>query len=160
MASNERAGRVLIAYTTKGGVTEEYSSIVAGILIANGFQVEQVDLKRGKKPDITKYDHVILGTGVRMFRVYGRGKRFLKQKALKNKTLVIFLSSGIAIEDPEQARERFLRPLVEKYGLEPLEYRAFPGRMPEPGGNKDEKKDTADPEMVRKWAVELSGKLE
>ncbi len=159
MISDKDNGQVLVAYATKGGVTEEYSSIVAGILIANGFQVEQVDLRRNKRPEISDHDIVILGTGVRMGRVYGRGKKLLGQEALKNKKLVIFLSSGIAIEDPEQARQKFLLPLIEKYGLQPLDYRAFPGRMPEPGGNKDKKKDTSDPEMVKKWAKDLVEKL-
>jgi len=54
---------------------------------------------------------------VRMFRVYSRWKKVLKQKSLRNGNLFMFLSSGTAIEEPEKAVEKFLRPLVEKYNL-------------------------------------------
>jgi hypothetical protein len=70
--------------------------------------------------------------------------------------LAIFLSSGIAVESAEQSKEKFLTPRVRKYRLAPVMYDAFPGKIPGPGG---ELQDKTDPERAREWAEELAGKL-
>jgi menaquinone-dependent protoporphyrinogen oxidase len=61
--------KILVAYFTKGGASEEYAKVIAETLIANGLVVETCNLAQGI-PDVAAFDTVVLGTGVRMFRVY------------------------------------------------------------------------------------------
>ena len=72
--------KTLVAYFTKGGASEEYAKVIANTLTANGFVVETCNLAHDI-PDVASFDTVVLGTGVRISRVYRRWKKVLKQKA-------------------------------------------------------------------------------
>jgi menaquinone-dependent protoporphyrinogen IX oxidase len=146
--------KVLVAYFTKGGASEEYAQIIAKTLTADGYSVETCNLAL-EIPDVAGFDTVVLGTGVRMFRVYRRWKKVLKQKALVSKQLFMFLSSGTAIEDPEKAVEKFLSPLVDKYGLKPKSLVSFPGKIPERWAKLDDQKETMKPDIAKAWAQEI-----
>jgi len=127
-------GRTLLAYVSAGGATERYAHIIAETLRSRGHVVDVIDLKRDNIPDLSSYGSVVVGTGVRMGMVYRKGKRLLRRKDLEGRRLAIFLSSGIAIKSAEKSKAKFLEPLVEKYGLDPAMYDAFPGKMPGSGG--------------------------
>jgi menaquinone-dependent protoporphyrinogen IX oxidase len=147
--------KTLVAYFTKGGASEEYSKVIAETLEEYGLVVEICNLAIDI-PDVTVFDTVVLGTGVRMFRVYRPWKKVLKQRALNDKHLFMFLSSGTAIEEPEKAVEKFLRPLVEKYNLKPKSLVSFPGKIPEKWAKLDGQKDTMKPEKAKAWAQEIA----
>jgi len=149
------ANKTLVAYFTKGGASEEYAKIIAETLATNGHTIEISNLAHDI-PDVTAFDTVVLGTGVRMFRVYRRWKKVLKQKALSSKNLFMFLSSGTAIEEPNKAVEKFLHPLLEKYNLKPKSLVSFPGKIPEKWAKLDGKKETMKPEMAEVWAQEIA----
>lgn len=107
--------RVLIAYGTRFGSTEEISIKFKQALEETGFVVDLVNLKEKKKenPKITNYTGVLIGSGIRITRWTKEAKNFLKNniKAINdNKILVgIYLSSGEA-SDPDE------RPtIIEKY---------------------------------------------
>jgi menaquinone-dependent protoporphyrinogen oxidase len=146
--------KTLVAFFTKGGASEEYAKIIAETLTANGLAVEIRNLAHDV-PDVAAFDTVVLGTGVRMFRVYRPWRKVLKQKALSDKRLFIFLSSGTAIEDSDKAVEKFLRPLMDKYGLKPVSLVSFPGKIPEKWAKLDGKKETMKPEKAKAWAQEI-----
>ena len=148
--------KTLVVYFSKGGATESYAQIVAEVLRSRGLEVDAVDLRNRGKPDLAGYDNVVVGTGVRIGMVYRKGKKFLRRKDLAGKRLAIFLSSGIAVDDAEQSKEKFLAPLVRKYGLAPVMVDAFPGKVPGPGS---ELQDKTDPERARRWAEELAVRL-
>jgi menaquinone-dependent protoporphyrinogen IX oxidase len=139
----------LIAYQTKGGVTAENAQIIAGILREDyGHQVDVVDLKVKKDPDLAPYQNVVLGAGVRIQRPYGRAKRFIKDRRLTEKRVAIFFSSGMAGSDPEGATAKWEKKLLRKTPyLRPVACQAFGGRMPKGRGP-----DWTDPEKVREWA--------
>ena len=149
-------GRTLLAYISAGGATERYAHIVADTLRSRGHAVDVIDLKRDKIPDLSSYGSVVVGTGVRIGMVYRKGKQFLRRKDLEGKRLAIFLSSGIAVVNAEKSKTKFLEPLVEKYGLDPVMCDAFPGKMPGSGGKL---KDRTDPAIAKLWAEELAAKL-
>jgi menaquinone-dependent protoporphyrinogen IX oxidase len=151
--------KILVAYFTKGGASEEYAKIIAETLTADGLAVETCNLAHDI-PDITTFNTIILGTGVRMFRVYRPWKKILKQKALTSKHLFMFLSSGTAIEDPDKAVEKFLRPLVEKYDLKPKSLVSFPGKIPEKWSKLDDQKETMKPEKAKTWAQEITHQVQ
>lgn len=150
--------KILVAYFTKGGASEEYAKIIAGALYEEGLSVETYNLAN-EIPELSEFETIILGTGVRMFHVYGRWKKILKQKELPGKKLYMFLSSGMAIEEPDKAVTKFLQPLVEKYDLKPESLVSFPGKIPEKWAKYDEKKDTMKPDIAKKWAEEISLKV-
>jgi menaquinone-dependent protoporphyrinogen IX oxidase len=151
------SSRTLLAYISAGGATEEYAQVVAEVLRSHGHDVDVVDLKNGSPADLTPYGSVVLGTGVRMAMVYRKGKKFLGRSDLRGKPLAIYLSSGMAIKEPEKAKDRFLSPLVRRHNLEPVMYDAFPGKAP--GGPGGQLRDTTDRDLVRKWAERLSERL-
>jgi len=149
-------GKTLVAHITAGGATEMYANVIAETLRASGCDVDVVNLKREKIDDLSGYSSVVLGTGVRMFMVYRKGKSFLARRDLRGKPLGIFLSSAMALDKPDEARERFLDPLVERNGLSPLMCDAFPGKIPLGPGNLDDKTDA---NIARKWAEDFARKL-
>jgi hypothetical protein len=71
----------------------------------------------------------------------------------------MFLSSGTAIEEPDKAVEKFLRPLVEKYHLKPKSLVSFPGKIPEKWAKMDGKKETTKPESAKAWALEIAHQI-
>ena len=150
--------KTLVAYYTKGGASEEYAKVIVETLTENGLVVEICNLAHDI-PEVAAFDTVVLGTGVRMFRVYRPWKKVLKQKALSNKQLFMFLSSGTAIEDPNKAVEKFLRPLVEKYDLKPKSLVSFPGKIPEKWAKLDGQKETMKLEKARAWAQEIAHQI-
>lgn len=142
-----------VVYFTKGGAAEIYANAIADELVGFGHVVDIINLKQNDAPNLDAYDNVVLGTGVRIGMVYKRAKRFLKRDDLKDKRLAIFLASGIAIDEPERSEEKFLEPLIRKYGLEPAKCDAFPGYVP---GADEFSPETVDPAIARAWAVELA----
>jgi menaquinone-dependent protoporphyrinogen IX oxidase len=151
--------KTLVAYFTKGGASEEYAKIIVETLTENGLAVEICNLAH-EIPEVADFDIVVLGTGVRMFRVYRPWKKVLKQKALGNKQLFMFLSSGTAIEEPDKAVEKFLCPLVEKYNLKPKFLISFPGKIPEKWAKLDGKKETMKLEKAKVWAQEIARQVQ
>jgi menaquinone-dependent protoporphyrinogen oxidase len=151
--------KTLVAYFTKGGASEEYAKVIAETLTANGLAVEIQNLAQDI-PDVAAFDTVILGTGVRMFRIYRRWRKVLKQKALRDKRLFMFLSSGMAIEEPDKAVEKFLRPLVDKYSLKPESLVSFPGKIPEKWAKPDSEKVTMKPETAKAWAQKIASQIQ
>jgi len=151
--------KTLVAYYTKSGASRTYAEIIANTLKERGIEVTLVDMNQAK-PDISNYELIIAGTGIRMFRIYSKWKKVLKHKEIGKKKLAIFLSSGTAIDKPDEAIEKWINPLVEKYKLKPLAIGSFPGKMPEKfQDEKDKGKETMKPEIAKQWAEELAEKF-
>jgi menaquinone-dependent protoporphyrinogen oxidase len=85
----------LIAYGTRYGATAETSEEIGKILRDGGFETKIANVKEEKIRDITPYDLIIVGSGMRMGKWVNEPKDFLKQfqKELNNKKLAIFVSS-------------------------------------------------------------------
>ena len=148
--------KTLIAYFSKGGAASKYAHAIAETLEEKGFPVDEVDLHTNKAPDLNAYDNVIIGTGVRIGVVYRMGKRILRRNELKDKRLAVFLASGIAVEDHERAKKRFLEPLLRRFNLRPMAFEAFPGMLPGDGGQLT---DCTKPKRAQVWAAELADQL-
>ena len=150
--------KILVAYFTKGGASEKYAKIIAETLRSNELAVETRNLA-SDIPDVRAFDTVVLGTGVRMGLVYRRWKKVLKQRALSDKQLFIFLSSGTAIEDSDKAVKKFLQPVIAKYGLKSASLISFPGKIPEKWSKLDDVKETMKPEIAMKWAQKIASQV-
>jgi len=152
------SGKILIAYVSKSNATADYAGFIAGELIGQGYHVDQVNLRETKKLDITPCSLIILGTGVRIGRLYGPAKKMLKREDIKAKTLAIFISCGMAIAPDKrcEAIRAYLDRMLDKYKVKAVSKAAFPGRMP---GTKTD--FVIDTDLVRSWIAELlmSGNL-
>ena len=84
----------------------------------------------------------------------------MKNKTLTNKDLFLFLSSGTAIEKPDEAVNKFLQPLVQKYNLKPESLISFPGKIPEKWAKLDSQKETIKPEKAQEWAQEIARQVQ
>ena len=150
--------KTMIAFATKSGVTGENAKIIAGVLREDfGHEVEVVDLMKGKMPDVAPYDNVVIGSGIRMFRWYGKAKKQLKNKALAEKNVAVYVSCCTVGngEGHEKAMDKFVNTVLAKYPhLKPVATEALGGTMP-----KTPTSDFHDPEKVRAWAKELGAKF-
>ena len=130
--------RVLIAYRSRFGSTEEISKKFKQTLEEKGFNVDLVDLKFKKRKDveITNYSGVLIGSGIRVGRWTKEAKVFLKNNVTYfNNNIVavgVYLSSGEA-SNPDQrpvAVKKYLEDVFEEVNLsigENLLYDAFGG---------------------------------
>lgn len=118
--------KVLIAYGSRYGSTEEISINFKETLEENGFLVDLMNLrsKNNVIPNIANYSGVLIGSGIRIARWTKETKNFLKTNVNhinENETLVgIFLSSGEA-SDPEKRPdivEKYLVTIFKELGLD------------------------------------------
>lgn len=121
--------KVLIAYGSRYGSTEEIAHAIAEILERAGLETQLIDLRRTKQkqwPSIAPFDGVLVGSGIRIGRWTKEAIAFLKAnagefKALKTKGLVVgaFVSSGMASTpgQEEEARRKYLEAVFAKLGM-------------------------------------------
>jgi menaquinone-dependent protoporphyrinogen oxidase len=130
--------QALIVYGTRHGATASTSETIADILRNEGFDVGVVNAKKDKVKDITEYELVIVGSGIRIGRWTGEPEKFLKkfQKELRKKKVAIFVCCGSAEPlDPkedkatviENARTKYLEEKAAKYNLQPVALGLFGG---------------------------------
>jgi len=146
--------KTLIAYATKSGVTEENAHIIANVLKDQyEFEVDLINLKKNPKPNLSQYENIIIGSGIRIARWYGKANKFLKNN-FKDKKVAIFLSSGNA-GDPESYEDAITKyvdkKLTKNPHIKPIATEAFGGRYAD--------MDYTDPEKVKAWAEDLGKKL-
>jgi menaquinone-dependent protoporphyrinogen IX oxidase len=157
--TNERGNRTLIAYASRGGVTREYSETIAEVLRGkHGHEVDTVDIRKNKSPSISGYDNVILGTGVRIGRVYKEGLGFLKRD-FGGKRVAVFLSSNEAgtPESYDDAVRKYMDPIRENHSnINLVDIEGFGGRIRVLGKTSV---DLSDPEKAKSWAERLGEKL-
>jgi menaquinone-dependent protoporphyrinogen oxidase len=129
--------KTLIAYGTRYGATAGTAEEISSVLQEQGHDVDVVDVKRSKIKNISDYELVIIGSGMRMFRWVGEAEKFIKkfQKDLRQKKTAIFVSSGAqalhkydgATEEIDNAWAKYLVEKAEKYSLQPVMMAIFGG---------------------------------
>jgi menaquinone-dependent protoporphyrinogen oxidase len=128
--------KILIAYGTRFGSTEEISQEIGKILEKEGLEVQLVDLKKTKAknwPSLEPFDGVLVGSGIRIFKWVNEPQEFLKKHKVeiqkKDKILGMFVSCGTASipENCEKAKSDYLEKVMAKIGIEADIYDAFGG---------------------------------
>jgi menaquinone-dependent protoporphyrinogen oxidase len=146
--------RTLVAYATKGGTTEEYAKAIASVLRDNKMQVDLVDLKKNHDPDLAQYRSVIVGSGVKIQRIHGNGRKFL-EKDFGDRKVAIFLSS---LEPKDEAIKKYIDKILEKNTkLKPVAVEVFGGRMRFLGKTREDKMDI---DKAKEWAQNIAGQLQ
>jgi menaquinone-dependent protoporphyrinogen oxidase len=127
---------VLIAYGTRYGATAGTSEEIGKILREKGFDVKIVNVKEEKVKDVSEYDLVVVGSGMRMGKWVGEAEDFLKnfRKELEQKKLAIFVSTMKTVSEREgkrddvaEMRKVALEDKVAQYNLHPIALGFFGG---------------------------------
>jgi menaquinone-dependent protoporphyrinogen oxidase len=128
--------KALIAYGTRYGATAGTSDEIGRILREKGFNVKIVNVKEEKIKDISEYDLIIVGSGMRMGKWVSEAEDFLRkfQKEFENKKLALFVSTMKTVseregktEDVAQMRKAALEDKVAQYNLHPIKLGFFGG---------------------------------
>ena len=119
LEANKRmnTNKTLIAYVSKGGATEEAARKIAETLRSKfQLEVDLVDLKEQKPPDLEQYQNIVTGGGVRGGRIYGKTLKFLESD-LSGKKVAFFVSSSWAGTPGsyENAKTKFVENTLTKY---------------------------------------------
>jgi menaquinone-dependent protoporphyrinogen oxidase len=129
--------KTLIAYGTRYGATSSTAEEISTVLQEEGHEVNVVDVKKNKIKNISEYELIIVGSGMRMLRWVGEAEKFIKkfQKDLRQKKTALFVSSGAQAlhrfdgntEAMEVAWKNYLVEKAEKYSLQPAMMAIFGG---------------------------------
>jgi len=129
--------KTLIIYGTRYGATARTSEEIAKVLREEGFNVWVVNAKEEKVDDISEYELIIVGSGMKIDRWTKEPEKFLKKfkKELTKKKVAVFVSSGVQAiyeyegntEAMERAWKKYLEEKAEKYSLNPIAMTIFGG---------------------------------
>jgi menaquinone-dependent protoporphyrinogen oxidase len=130
--------RALIVYGTRYGATARTSEDIADVFRKEGLVVKVVNLKEDEVKDISEYDLVIVGSGIKIKKWTKEPENFLKkfQKELKKKKTAIFICCGAKYpldekadkeKEIEYAKTKYLEEKADKYNLQPIAFGLFGG---------------------------------
>jgi menaquinone-dependent protoporphyrinogen oxidase len=129
--------KTLIVYATRYGATALTSQEIAKILREENFEVEVVDARKEKIKDISEFELVIVGGGLKMGKWTRESDDFLKdfQKDLAKKKVAIFVSSAMKslferqgkTENLQKIKKSHLDDEALKYDLHPIALGLFGG---------------------------------
>jgi len=147
--------KTLIAYATRGGTTEEYAKAISSVLTDEfKMQADLVNLKKVRNPDLTQYQNIIVGAGIKMFRMHKEGAEFLEKKNFGEKNVGIFLSSLVP---RDEAIKKYVDVILQKNTtLKPIVVEVFGGRMRIFGRTSQ---DMTDIEKAKEWTRKIAEHL-
>ncbi|UCC18887.1 MAG: flavodoxin domain-containing protein [Promethearchaeota archaeon] len=129
--------KVLIAYGTRYGATKGTAEEIAKILEEEGLEVKVVNLKEENVKDISQFELVIVGSGMKMDMWTSKAKAFLNKFSgeLKKKKVALFVSSGGRalmeykgeLDEIDRITKKYLESKASKYGLNPISMNMFGG---------------------------------
>ncbi len=132
-----KKNKILIVYGTRYGATTGTTEEIAKVLQGEGFEVKVVNLKEEKVKDISKFELVIIGSGMKMEMWTSKAKAFLNKFSgeLKKKKVAIFVSSGARAlmeykgehEEIIRITKKYLKDKASKYDLNPISMTMFGG---------------------------------
>lgn len=147
--------KTLIAYATRGGTTEDYAKAIKSVLTDEfKMQADLVNLKKARNTDLTQYQNIIVGAGIKMFRMHKEGAKFLEKKNFGEKNVGIFLSSLVP---RDEAIKKYVDVLLQKNPtLKPFAVEVFGGRMRIFGRTSQ---DMTDMEKAKEWTRKIAEHL-
>ncbi|MCJ7443232.1 MAG: flavodoxin domain-containing protein [Methanotrichaceae archaeon] len=132
-----REMKALIVFATRYGATALTSQEIAKTLREENFEVKVIDAKKEKVKDISEFELVIVGGGLKMGKWTKESDEFLKnfQKELAQKKLAIFVSSAMKslferqgkTEDFQKIKKTHLEDAASMYQLHPIALGLFGG---------------------------------
>ncbi|UCE96374.1 MAG: hypothetical protein JSV51_01855, partial [Candidatus Bathyarchaeota archaeon] len=135
---------------------EDYAKAIASVLTDEfNMQVELVNLRTIRNPNLTPYRNVIVGMGIKKFRIYEEGVDFLEKTDFGDRKVVIFVS---ALMPRDHVIEKYIDVIIQKNPkLKPLAVEVLGGRMKVLGRAIADKTDI---KKSKAWAREIAGQLQ
>jgi menaquinone-dependent protoporphyrinogen oxidase len=119
MGGFDKMKKTLVVYGTRWGTAAEIAEEIARVIKEEGIDVDLVDAKRIKHYDVSPYDLVVVGSGIKMGKWTKKSLNFLKdnKSALKDKKVALFVSCGAANEEKSVAEgwEKYLKDVAAEY---------------------------------------------
>jgi menaquinone-dependent protoporphyrinogen oxidase len=154
--------KVLIAYGTKHGSTEEVACAIGERLHALGLETEV--LPAGSVDDLTPYDGVVVGGALYMGRWHPEALHFVERHraTLASMPVGVFAMGPRTLEqhDVDGARTQLAKALAKVPGVDPYAVAVFGGvidpralRFPL---NRMPASDARDWDAIRAWAAEVA----
>lgn len=145
----------LIAFATRGGTTEEYAEAIRSVLINEfNMQADLVNLKKMRNLDLTLFHNIIVGVGIKMFRMHKEGAQFLEKTNFLEKNVGVFLSS---LMPRDEAIKKYVDAILQKNTtLKPIGVEVFGGRMRIFGRTSQ---DQTDIEKAKMWIRKIAEHL-
>ena len=173
--------KALIVYGTRYGSAAEISQKIGNILRKENVEVDVVDSKGSIKCDITPYDLVIVGSGIKIGSWTKPTLKFMEkhEKDLKDKKVAIFVSCSAEKDEKsiKEAQEKYLDNVADKYLKNPPVASGLFGGVIDPnskfglmdkvilkmvkkdleskGIDTSKPYDTRDWDQIHKWAQDL-----
>jgi menaquinone-dependent protoporphyrinogen oxidase len=125
------SAQILVAYATRHGSTQEVAEAVAATLRERGLDVELQSVRKVRS--VEKYQAVVLGTALYMFRLHKDARRFLVRHrvTLAERPVAIFALGPINDEEKEWqgVRAQFDKELAKFPWLVPAAKEVFGGKF-------------------------------
>jgi menaquinone-dependent protoporphyrinogen oxidase len=110
--------KVLIVYGTRYGTATEIAEEIARVIESEGNQVELKDTRRLKDVDVSPYDLVIVGSGIKMGKWTKGSLKFLKNNKsdLSQRKVALFVTCGAANDEKTipEGQEKYLDKVAQK----------------------------------------------
>ncbi len=158
------SNRILVAYASRAGSTQEVAEAVAKALREQGQEVDVRAVREVRSLEL--YAAVVVGSAARIMKIYAEAVSFVKQHraVLQKMPTALFVSCMTMKEDNEKNRETvsgYLKPLTAL--VSPKAIGLFAGKMDmsKVGGlwgammKNTKAEDCRDWEAIRVWAAGL-----
>lgn len=113
--------KALVVYGTRYGTANEIAEEIGKVLKEEGVKVDLKDARKLKNYDITPYELVIVGSGIKISKWTKGSLKFLKdnKENLNDKKVALFVTCGAANvpETIAEGQEKYLDDIVKKYLL-------------------------------------------
>ena len=173
--------KTLIIYGTRYGTAKEIAEKITDILREKDVEVDLVNSKDKKDFDLTSYDLVVVGSGIKIGKWTKNALNFLKKNKaeLANKRVAIFVTCGAANIEKTAAegQEKYLDNVANKYLInKPVSTGLFGGvydpdanhgmlfkmvkrsikkDMIKQGQDPNKRQDYRDWDAIKKWTLNL-----
>ncbi len=112
--------KALVVYGTRYGTAAEIAEEITKVLEDEKLDVDLLNAKRLKNCDVSRYDLLVVGSGIKMGKWTKESLNFLKKNkdSLSNKKVALFVSCGSA--NDEKTRPEGQEKYLDKVALENL----------------------------------------
>ncbi len=111
--------KALLVYGTRYGTAAEIAEEIGKVIKNEGIEVDLVDSRGIKNYDISSYDMVIVGSGIKIGKWTKGSLKFLEnnKSALSDKKVALFVTCGAANmeETMAEGQEKYLDEVALKY---------------------------------------------
>ena len=147
--------KTLIAYATRGGTTEDYAKEICSVFTDEfKMQADLVNLRKNKNLNLMPYRNVVVGAGIKIFKMHKEGAEFLERTDFGDRNVAIFLSSLVP---RDEVIEKYVDVILQKnIKLKPIAVEVFGGRMRIFGRTSEDKTDI---EKAKEWTRKIAEQI-